>query len=105
MSITAGELLALIDAGKAPTIVDVRSAWEFRHGHVPGAIHLPFWTIGAHIAEIPARPAEEIVVYCGHGPRAWRAGSVLRRFGFTNVRYLKGHMHEWRTAGLREETE
>jgi rhodanese-related sulfurtransferase len=105
MSITGEELLARIDAGQAPTILDVRSAWEFRQGHVPGAIHVPFWTIGAHVAEIPARGGDEVVIYCGHGPRAWRAGGVLRRRGFTNIKYLGGHMHAWRQASLREERE
>jgi rhodanese-related sulfurtransferase len=103
--ITAAELLARIDAGQAPTIIDVRSEWEFRKGHVPGAIHLPFWTIGAHLAEIPSQARTDVVLYCGHGPRAWRAGAVLRRSGFKNVTYLQGHMHGWRGAGLREETE
>jgi rhodanese-related sulfurtransferase len=70
---------------------------------VPGAFHLPFWTIGSHVADIPAGPDDEVVVYCGHGPRAWRAGRVLRGRGFTRVTYLQGHMHGWRLAGLREE--
>jgi hydroxyacylglutathione hydrolase len=103
VSITASELLARIDARDAPAILDVRSGWEFRRGHVPGAIHLPFWTIGAHLSEIPGTPADPVVVYCAYGPRAWRAGGLLRRHGFQTVIYLKGHMHGWRRAGLREE--
>ena len=102
---TPTELLARIDTGRPPAILDVRSAWEFKRGHVPGAVHVPFWTVSAHLAEIPGTPADPIVVYCGHGPRAWRAGGVLRRHGFTNVIYLAGHMHGWRQAGLREEIE
>ena len=97
------ELLAEIDAGHPPAILDVRSAWEFKRGHVPGALHLPFWTVGAHLAEISTAPDQPVVVYCGHGPRAWRAGGALRRHGFTQVIYLAGHMHAWRQAGLREE--
>jgi rhodanese-related sulfurtransferase len=103
-SVAGTDLLARIDAGRAPAIIDVRSAWEYRNGHVPGAIHLPFWTIGTRIAEIPAEADDEVVVYCGHGPRAWRAGRVLSRHGFTRVTYLKGHMHAWRQANLREES-
>ena len=103
MAITAPDLLARIDAQDAPTILDVRSADEFGRGHVPGAIHIAFATIGARLSEIPASRHEEIVVYCGHGPRAWIAGSVLRRNGFENVVYLKGHMRAWRLAGCREE--
>jgi rhodanese-related sulfurtransferase len=103
VSITASELLARIDAHDAPAILDVRSAWEFKRGHVPGAIHLPFWTIGAHLSQIPGTPADPVVVYCAYGPRAWGAGGLLRRNGFQTVIYLKGHMHGWRRAGLREE--
>ena len=102
-SISRLELLARIDAGRPPTILDVRSAWEFKQGHVPGAIHLPFWAIGAHLLDIPAADDDDVVVYCGHGPRAWRAGGVLRRHGFKNVLYLQGHMHAWRQSHLREE--
>lgn len=104
MSITASDLLARIDAGDAPAILDVRSAQEFERGHVPGAVHVPFTAIGARLSEIPARPDEPIVVYCLRGPRAWIAGSALRRRGFERVIYLKGHMHGWRKGGLREES-
>jgi rhodanese-related sulfurtransferase len=103
VTISPTELLARIDRGEAPAILDVRSAWEFRKGHVPGAVHVPFWTIGAHLDDIPAKPGDELVVYCGHGPRAWRAGRVLQRHGFTRLVYLQGHMHGWRQAGFREQ--
>lgn len=102
---TPTELLALIDSGRRPAILDVRSEWEYRRGHVPGAVHIPFWKVGTRLGEVPGKKSEPLVVYCGHGPRAWRAGGVLRRHGFTHITYLKGHMHGWRRAGLREEKE
>ena len=102
---TPTELLSLIDEGHPPAILDVRSEWEFKRGHVPGAAHIPFWRVGTRLDDVPSKKNEALVVYCGHGPRAWRAGSVLRRHGFKNVSYLKGHMHGWRRAGLREEKE
>lgn len=102
---TPTELLSLIDGGHAPAILDVRSEWEFKRGHVPGAVHIPFWKVGTRLEEVPSKQGEALVVYCGHGPRAWRAGGVLRRHGFKSITYLKGHMHGWRRAGLREEKE
>jgi hydroxyacylglutathione hydrolase len=104
LSITAADLLARIEAGDPPAILDVRSKWEFVRGHVPGAVHVPFTAIGARLSEIPARPHQPIVVYCGYGPRAWIAGSALRHRGFERVIYLKGHMHGWRKGRLREES-
>jgi phage shock protein E len=100
--ITATSLLAQIEAGSAPTILDVRSRREFVDGHVPGALHLPFWTLPVRLSEIPSSPADPIVVYCGHGPRAYMAGAVLRASGFRRILYLEGHMLIWRRAGLRQ---
>src|SRR5687767_1276291 len=101
---TAHELVARIRAGTPPFLLDVRSGWEYRRGHVPGATHLPFWTLLARIHEIPVTKAEPIVVYCGHGPSAWMARAVLKQQGFTDVVYLDGHMHTWYAAGHPVET-
>ena len=105
MEISPNQLLERINAGTAPTILDVRSAWEYRRGHVPGAIHLPFWTLEGRVSDIPGSIDDPIVVYCGHGPRAWMAGAALRRHGFRHVMYLNGHMHGWRRSCLPEEDE
>jgi rhodanese-related sulfurtransferase len=101
--IAARTLLARIAAGAAPVILDVRSAREFADGHVPGAVHVPFWAVGTRIEAIAADKDEELVVYCGHGPRAMIAGRTLRRRGFTRLLFLDGHFSKWRSAGLREE--
>jgi outer membrane protein assembly factor BamB len=86
--------------GTAPVVVDVRSKKEFDQGHVPGALHLPFWKAGREWQSIaPARDLP-VIVYCGHGPRAYIAGAALKRRGFTNIVYLAGHMKKWRAMKL-----
>jgi rhodanese-related sulfurtransferase len=102
--ITATELNTLIKSGHSPLIVDVRSNREYRAGHVPGAIHLPFWLAYARADEIDAPKDELVIVYCAHGPRAGIGKAALVREGFTQVRYLQGHMKEWNKAGLPVET-
>jgi rhodanese-related sulfurtransferase len=92
-----------IRSGRAPAIVDVRSKAEYLRGHVPGAVHIPFTSIGTRIDQVPAGRDEPLIVYCGHGPRAWMAGAALRRHGFRRVEYLKGHMAAWRHLALPEE--
>ena len=94
-------LLAAIETGTAPVIVDVRTGREFDAGHVPGAIHVPFYTLLVRQDEVPRdRP---VVVYCEHGPRAGVARLALRLAGFTDVRYLDGHMSGWKRRGLPQE--
>ena len=102
--ITAAELNTLIISDHAPLIVDVRSSWEYKAAHVPGAIHLPFWLAYARADEIDAPKDDLVIVYCAHGPRAGIGKAALIREGFTQVRYLQGHMKEWNKAGLPVET-
>ena len=99
---TADELEVRISAGTAPPILDVRSAREFAGGHVPGAVHIPFWRVTARVSDVPAARHEVLVVSCGHGPRARIAGRALRRHGFTRVVYLEGHFSTWRREGRPE---
>jgi rhodanese-related sulfurtransferase len=101
--ISAEALLARIVSGTAPAIVDVRSRAEFARGHVPGARHVPFWQVSRHLEEIASSRDAEVVVYCGHGPRAIVARRALRRKGFTRIVCLDGHFSRWRSAGFREE--
>jgi rhodanese-related sulfurtransferase len=101
-SISPAELLRRIDNGEAPAILDVRSPAEFAHGHVPGAVNVPFNAIGSRMSEVPGGRSGELIVYCGHGPRAFVAAMMLRRLG-RQVRYLRGHWAGWQRAGLRKE--
>jgi rhodanese-related sulfurtransferase len=93
------ELLAQIDRHAAPLILDVRSSAEFRAGHLPGAVHLPFWSAFFRDLGLRVRRDDPVVVYCGHGPRAQLAATALRLRGFTEVRLLCGHMSKWRAEG------
>lgn len=92
-----------LDTPAAPVILDVRTRREFGRGRIPGAVHQPFWRLapGAGGATLPRD--RQLVVYCGHGPRAWIAAVLLRLRGFTRVATLAGHMAEWRRRGLPED--
>ena len=95
-------LRAQIEEGGAPQILDVRTAAEFRRGHVPGARHVPFWAILWRAPRLPLSRDLPLVVYCGHGPRAVVARWFLRVRGFSRVSCLGGHMAAWRRAGFPE---
>lgn len=104
MAITRGQLASRLAAGEPSLILDVRSRQEFVRGRVPGAVHAPFWQFEPMMAVARARlHGVPVVVYCGHGPRAWWAAFRLRRGGVVPVHCLTGHMAAWRRAGLAEE--
>ena len=97
------DLLKRLKAKNPPAIIDVRSGFEFRAGHIPGAIHAPTWKILLRLAHIPADKDAELVVTCEHGPRAGLARGLLEAFGYRNVALLSGHMAGWRQAGHPQE--
>lgn len=78
----------------ASRVLDVRSAEEFKAGHLPGAIHIPYDQIGHRLDELGARDGQ-IVLYCRSGRRASLAAQVLQAAGFQQLRHLAGDFPGW----------
>lgn len=97
------ELLKRMKSKNPPAIIDVRTIFEFRKGHIPGAIHAQTWKIFLKLARIPSDKNSELVVTCEHGPRAQIVKGLLEFFGYRNVTLLEGHMSAWRLAGRAQE--
>lgn len=103
--IRQAELMQLIESGNAPVIIDVRSDSEYAASHVPGAIHIPFWSAFSTDQLDDLTQEELLVLYCEHGPRAGIAKFAFSMDGFDNLVYLEGHMSGWKQAGLPVDTE
>jgi SulP family sulfate permease len=96
----ATELVKRIESKRSPVIIDVRTAVEFRRGHVPGAINAPPRRILLKTARLPRDKDREIVIYCEHGQRAWLARKLLAARGYGNTALLAGSLKGWKKAGL-----
>ncbi|MFZ2949856.1 MAG: rhodanese-like domain-containing protein [Desulfuromonadaceae bacterium] len=94
------ELADKIADGQPPAVVDVRTGFEFRAGHIPGAINAPVWKIVLRLAPLPQDKNAELVVLCELGPRAMMGRTLLGVLGYRHVTLLEGHMAAWRRLGL-----
>jgi rhodanese-related sulfurtransferase len=94
------DLLKKIQEKHSPVIVDVRSRGEYKYDHLPGAVHIPFYSIGSGVGDLKLEKNRQIVLYCEHGPRAGLAGLTLYLHGYDQVYSLEGHMQGWRANGL-----
>jgi hydroxyacylglutathione hydrolase len=95
--VTVDELAKRVNAHDT-FVLDVRSASEWKDGHIPSATHIPLGYLTDRMAEVPAdRP---VVVQCQAGARSAIAASVLQRAGRTNVQNLAGGFASWQGAGL-----
>src|SRR5262245_62068692 len=102
-SLIAEKLLERIDRGETLRILDVRSPGEFAAGHVPGAVNIPFATLPSRYVDVAGTVEDEVILYCGHGPRAYIAAATLRHKGWKRIVYLTGHWAAWQAAGFRVE--
>ena len=89
-----------ITSGQPPAVIDVRTGFEFKGGHIPGAINAPVWKILLRLVPLPQDKNAELVVLCELGPRAMMGKALLGLLGFRNVTLLTGHMSEWRRLQL-----
>ncbi|MGB3641413.1 MAG: rhodanese-like domain-containing protein [Rivularia sp. (in: cyanobacteria)] len=101
--ISSTELIELIQAEKAPVILDVRTSEEYSQGHIPGAINIEYRELPSRIDRVRNLGKREIVVYCERGVRANIAEETLKKAGFTQVLHLEGDMSGWRDEGLEVE--
>ena len=92
------ELREKLDAGdRSFTLLDVREESEWKEGHIPGALHIPFHQLARHLDELPSH--KPVVTLCGGGTRSSIAASILQAEGFDPLNVPEG-MDAW--TGERE---
>jgi rhodanese-related sulfurtransferase len=92
-------------AGLPVPLVDVRSAVEYRAGHVPGAKSVPLEEIDAdRLAEQTGIDgigrATTLYLSCQSGVRATQAAEKLHDAGLHDLAILDGGTEAWEKAGL-----
>ena len=66
-------------------IIDVRTAKEYKEGHLKDAINIPHTEIGERIADHVKNKEEKITVYCRSGRRSGIAKETLENKGYRIV--------------------
>ncbi len=94
-TITAAVLKSRVQSASPPILIDVRTTWEFRAGHVPGSVHIPLGRLASRSGEVADG---QVVIICESGHRAYSAQAQLAGKGDSVV--LEGGMGAWRAAGL-----
>src|SRR5690554_483680 len=76
-------------------IVDVRSAQEFKHSHIEGAVNLPITRLNeSTIQSLGLDPDQPVVTICLSAHRSIPATRRLAKMGYS-VTQLKGGMKSW----------
>jgi rhodanese-related sulfurtransferase len=103
--ITAAETAAMLQAGAAFVLVDVREDREWVAAHAKGAVHMGRGVIERDIEQLIPNRATPLVLYCGGGYRSVLAAESLQKMGYTNVASMAGGWRDWYAAGFPVESE
>jgi rhodanese-related sulfurtransferase len=87
----------LLNKGKT-LILDVRSADEFKSGHLRASRNIPLDELAGRMGDLDKSTA--VLVICQTDARAGRGASQLRRAGFSDVYVLEGGFAAWQSQGL-----
>jgi rhodanese-related sulfurtransferase len=68
---------------KSAVIIDVRTANEFRGGHIKNAINIPLNNLASQVAKI--KKDKPVITCCASGMRSASAKSFLQSNGFKEV--------------------
>ena len=70
-------------------LLDVRTAEEYREGHIPKSINIPVQVIDK-VRDLVDNKDTALFVYCHSGARSRRATEALARMGYTRVNNIGG---------------
>ena len=97
-TLDAATLRELIDSGRSPRLLDVRTPAEFETVHIPGAYNVPLDLLKEHREELRTHLDEDVVLICRSGARATQANQALAGAGLPNLKVLDGGMLAWQAA-------
>ncbi len=98
---TTAELQKVLDEGRKPYVLDVRSSQEWAGGHIPGAMHVPVDDLEKSLHSVK-RDGTPMYVICAGGGRSSAASKFLSGRGYLNVFNVEGGMNGWRGTVVRD---
>lgn len=92
-ALPAAQLADRLPADDRYLIIDLRTAAEYRVGHIPGAMNLPPMALEQHLDAL--RQADTVVLYCIVGKRTREAEQRLMAHELDNLVHLQGGFGLW----------
>ena len=96
--VKADEAAKIVAEGKT-VIVDVRTADEFKDGHIKGAKNIDIMSNDFETQLTKLDKTQPTLVHCQAGGRSTRALKVFEKLGFTNLIHLDEGFGGWQAAG------
>lgn len=81
--------VAEYETNDGAVLLDVRTAEEYRDGHIDGSVNMPLDRISS-VKNTVKDKSTPLYVYCLSGGRSGQAVSYLKQMGYTNAKSIGG---------------
>ncbi len=98
--VTSEEAVSLIEKRPEMIVLDVRTAGEFRRGHIEGAINVGYLSFSFRKRLKELDPDAAYLVHCKSGHRSNRSVSILLSKDFKDITHMDGGFDAWKKADL-----
>jgi phage shock protein E len=93
------EEFANLRTNKTSVVLDVRTAGEYKAGHIPGALNIDFNSADFEKKVGELDKSKTYLVHCAAGVRSAKACSKLESLGFKQLVDLRPGFRAWQEAG------
>ena len=100
LHVTPVEAAQLIDQNVEIKVLDVRTGWEYKRGHVEGAENLNYYSFGFKKALNMLDKKTIWLIHCKSGVRSGRTIPIMKEAGFESIIHMDGGFDAWKEAGL-----
>lgn len=98
--VTSEEAASLIEKRPEMIVFDVRTAGEFRRGHIEGAINVSYLSFSFRKRLKELDPDAAYLVHCKSGHRSNRSVSIMLSKDFKDLTHMDGGFDAWKKADL-----
>jgi len=97
--VKAEEAAEILGSNPDIKILDVRTGFEYRRGHLRGAVNLNYYSLRFKSNLGKLDKTATWLVHCHTGVRSGKTMRFMEEAGFTNVIHLTDGMVGWKKAG------
>lgn len=81
-------------------ILDIRTAADFKSGHIKGAKNAPLKDMAKEVEKFASFKNSPVLVYCNSGNTVVGAIKILKKAGFEKINNLEGGIAAWKEANM-----
>lgn len=81
-------------------ILDIRTAADFKNGHIKGAKNIPLKEFASNVEGLSSDKDKPVLLYCNSGSTVTSAIKLLKKAGFEKINNLDGGIAAWKEASM-----